>query len=297
MSTLQIVAIAVAGAVVLLLIVALVVSRRRRADDAAARQEGSFLDAAPTDTLAGLGKAVAPIEMAPLEDAAAPTDPATITREASAASNAPDAAASGEARHETPGGQASAEPAPESLWPPASPPSSGQPAAKTGLVLDWGGPSSNASTPSAAPVPVPATPATDTPATERATAAPPTPSPSPSPADAAAAPERPATPAPAAEAQPDRPPAAGAPDAGRKVPLSDILVTTSHKIVDLDDPEVRHMLTDLVKYEIEQASLFREQGHDVDAVLQLTEAERVTAALGMEETTQRIREMLSDIQD
>ena len=41
------------------------------------------------------------------------------------------------------------------------------------------------------------------------------------------------------------------------VPLSDIIVTTSSKMVDLADPDVRRMLTELVTFEIDQASEFR----------------------------------------
>ena len=79
---------------------------------------------------------------------------------------------------------------------------------------------------------------------------------------------------------------------GRLVPLSDIIVTTSSKMVDLDDPEVRRMLTDLVTFEIDQAAEFRQQGQTIDAVLQLTEAEKVSRALGMNESAQRIRAMM-----
>ena len=71
---------------------------------------------------------------------------------------------------------------------------------------------------------------------------------------------------------------------GRLVPLSDIIVTTSGKMVDLDDPEVRRMLTELVTFEIDQAADFRKQGQTIDAVLQLTEAEKVSRALGMNES-------------
>ena len=108
-----------------------------------------------------------------------------------------------------------------------------------------------------------------------------------------------------AATQPARPaegePAAGdvaAPESGsggRLVPLSDIIVTTSAKTVDLDDPEVRRMLTELVTFEIDQAAEFRRQGQTIDAVLQLTEAEKVSRALGMTESAQRIRAMMQEI--
>jgi hypothetical protein len=89
------------------------------------------------------------------------------------------------------------------------------------------------------------------------------------------------------------------PDSGRggcSVPLSDIIVTTSHKMVDLQDPEVRRMLTDLVKYEIDQATLCRQQGQTIDAVLQLTEAEKISRALDMRESAAAIRKMMDDLQ-
>jgi len=83
---------------------------------------------------------------------------------------------------------------------------------------------------------------------------------------------------------------------GRLVPLSDIIVTTSKKMVDLDDPEVRRMLTDLVAYEIDQATLLQQQGQTVDALLQLTEAEKIATTLGMAESAARIREMMRELQ-
>ena len=83
---------------------------------------------------------------------------------------------------------------------------------------------------------------------------------------------------------------------GRRVPLSDIIVTTSSKIVDLQDPEVRRMLTDLVKFEIDQATSYREQGQTIDAVLQLTEAEKISRALEMRESAAAIRTMMEDLQ-
>jgi len=90
-----------------------------------------------------------------------------------------------------------------------------------------------------------------------------------------------------------------APESGagdRRVPLSDIIVTTSSKMVDLQDPEVRRMLTDLVKDEIDQATLSRQQGQTIDAVLQLTEAEKISRALDMRESAAAIRRMMEDLQ-
>ncbi len=81
----------------------------------------------------------------------------------------------------------------------------------------------------------------------------------------------------------------------RKVPLADIIVTTSRKVVDLDDPEVRRMLKDLVKFEIDQATRYREQGQRTDAALQLAEAEKISRALGMNESADAIRQMMTDL--
>lgn len=149
------------------------------------------------------------------------------------------------------------------------------------LGLDWG-PSSN-------------TLAADTSAAAAGAAA----SPAASPDDettgelpAAAEPARPAEGGSAASEE-----AAPEPDPdGRRVPLSDIIVTTSNKMVDLQDPEVRRMLTDLVKYEIDQATHYRQQGQTIDAVLQLTEAEKISRALDMKESAAAIRKMMDDLQ-
>jgi hypothetical protein len=85
------------------------------------------------------------------------------------------------------------------------------------------------------------------------------------------------------------------PGSGGAVPLSDIIVTTSCKLIDLGDPDVRRTLTDLVKLEVDQAIEFRRQGQTVDAVLQLIEAEKISQALGLHESAQRIREMIEEM--
>jgi len=96
-------------------------------------------------------------------------------------------------------------------------------------------------------------------------------------------------------------PAAGAAAAerpgseGRLVPLSDIIVTTNTKLIDLDDPEVRRMLTELVTFEIDQAAELRRRGQTVDALLQLAGAEKISRALGMTESARRIRAMTEQI--
>ncbi len=221
MTTVQIVGIAVAAGVVLILVVALVLTRHRgetgEASQASPGPRGSFLDEAPQDSFAGLGKAEQPVEDVTV-------DPG-LEREARRADEAAQAAA------------APARPAEE---PPAPAPTSPSP--------ESGG---HASPESARPA-------------EGGSAAP--------------------------EAAPE-------PDAGgRMVPLSSIIVTTSRKMVDIQDPEVRRMLTDLVKFEIDQATQFRRDGQTIDAVLQLTEAEKISRALGMEDAARHIHQMMQEIQ-
>ena len=55
------------------------------------------------------------------------------------------------------------------------------------------------------------------------------------------------------------------------------------------------MLTDLVTFEIDQATQFRQQGQTIDAVLQLTEAEKISRALGMHESAEHIHEMMKEM--
>ena len=100
--------------------------------------------------------------------------------------------------------------------------------------------------------------------------------------------------APADEASPadEAPPARES----KLVPLSDIIVTTSNKMVDITDPEVRRMLRDLIKYEIDQAAQFKEQGQNIDAALQLTEAVKICEALDMSSQARLIRAMMKELQ-
>ena len=225
MSTVQIVAIVVASFAALLLVIALVVTRKGDGDaDEGSQAPGSFLDEAPQDTFAGLGRAEEPVEDVTL-------DPA-LEREAAARR----AAAAEQAQQER-------RPAP------------------AGLGLDWGPDLSVRSI--GDPPDVPA---------------------------AAGEGEAEVT----GELRPDDSTPA-VPAGGRMVPLSDIIVTTSSKMVDLDDPEVRRMLTELVTFEIDQAAEYRRQGQTIDAILQLTEAEKVSRALGMTESALRIHEMMDQI--
>jgi hypothetical protein len=287
MTTVQIVGIAVAAVVVLILVVALVLTRRRGdADEAPPAppeepKRGSFLDEAPQDTFSGLGKAEQPVEEVTI-------DPA-VDREARRAAEAERAAA------------AQAPPAPA-----AEPPRRRD----GGLGLDWGPSGSDvgaftpAETPAASGTTAPAAAVSGAVAAEAsrhkeaevtgempaAPAAPPSPLPE---SGGHASPES-ARPAEGGSVAPEAAPESDA--GGRMVPLSSIIVTTSRKMVDVQDPEVRRMLTDLVKFEIDQATQFRRDGQTIDAVLQLTEAEKISRALGMDEAARRIHEMMQEIQ-
>jgi hypothetical protein len=266
MTTVQIIGIVVASLAVLLLIVALVVTRRRSDEPDGETTSGatSFLDDAPRESFAGLGKPEQPVEDVTL-------DPAL---ERLAAARRAEAAEQSQRDHQ---------PAPG------------------GLGLDWG-PDLSVRTTGDEPDPAePSRPDDDTEITGELR-----------PDATAALPAEDTPPAPEGRSgdqvtatQPARPAEGGSAagevaasesgSGGRLVPLSDIIVTTSGKMVDLDDPDVRRMLTELVTFEIDQAADFRKQGQTIDAVLQLTEAEKVSRALGMHESAERIRTMMDEI--
>lgn len=242
MTTVQIVGIAVAAAVVVLLVIALLVTRRRseRREQPPDAPAGSFLDEAPKDSLARLGKPVQPVEDVTLDPEAhrdVPTAPADT---------APPADDPSLADHRAPVKDKGSDDMPDS---PA--PDEGSP---TSADQDVGAEA-------------------------------------PAPAQAAEADRPEATPAPSAGA-PSAPPTGAR---SQSMPLSDIIVTTSNKMVNLQDPEVRRMLTDLVTFEIDQATQFRQQGQTIDAVLQLTEAEKISRALGMHESAEHIHEMMKEM--
>lgn len=260
MSTIQIVGIAVATVIVVLLVIALIVTRQRGGGAAQAHGEsgrGSFLDAPPSDTLAKLGAA----EHTPAEPVVEPAPPA-----APGSVPAPAEAVAGATGDEL------------GLDWDASRGALATPAAYDGHDSETTGEMSAVpaeARPHAAPEPETAAELTSAAAAQAAAERQPL------------ADEAPPTDMPA----PQRP---AAPD--RLVPLSSIIVTTSTKMVDLDDPEIRRMLTDLVTFEIDQATQFREQGQNLDAVLQLTEAEKICRALGREDTAREIRHMMRGLQ-
>lgn len=230
MSTIQIVGIAAAAVVVLLLVIALVVTRKSGGDEAVRQADAgaSFLDSAPSDTLAKLGRA---------EHAASPA----VVGDGDLGLDW-DLSAAAVAR-------------PEPTLP------------------------DERETTGELPVVVPEAAE----ASEEQTA-------SPEAAETEAAePEVPVAEVDAPEAT-EPAPATRASDS--LVPLSSIIVTTSTKMVDLNDPEIRHMLTDLVAFEMDQATQFRQQGQNIDAVLQLTEAEKICNALGKRDMAREIRDMM-----
>lgn len=108
---------------------------------------------------------------------------------------------------------------------------------------------------------------------------------------AASAAARPVTASIAAPAAPSQ-----APGANDAAPLSEIIVTNDHDEVDLTDPEVRAMLLDLARDEVELARVCREQGQTLDAILQLTEAEKVCVALGLDDMLAEVKAMLAELQ-
>ena len=232
MSTIQIVGIAAAAVVVLLLVIALVVTRKSGGDEAEAVREAdagaSFLDSAPSDTLAKLGRA---------EHAASPA----VVGDGDLGLDW-DLSAAAVAR-------------PEPTLP------------------------DERETTGELPVVVPDAAE----ASEEQTAPPEAAEPE------AAEPEVPVAEVDAPETT-EPAPATRASDS--LVPLSSIIVTTSTKMVDLNDPEIRHMLTDLVAFEMDQATQFRQQGQTIDAVLQLTEAEKICNALGKRDMAREIRDMM-----
>lgn len=236
MSTVQIVAIAVAAAVVVLLIVALLVTRRRgpalgqgQEQDVAA-EAASFLDQALQDTFAGLGKAEQSVEDVTLDPVAD-----EIVRPTRADGGPQEVGATeAEITGELPTMETSLQP-----WQISPPGEKSVDLAVAALAVSPG------------------------------------------------LPEGMQTVVSSLAFEPDA--------ASALVPLSDIIVTTSNKLVDLRDADVRRMLTDLVKLEIDQAIEYRHQGQTVDAAMQLTEAEKISRALSLHESAQRIREMIEEL--
>ncbi len=56
------------------------------------------------------------------------------------------------------------------------------------------------------------------------------------------------------------------------------------------------LLVQLVADEIELAKVCRAQGEVLDAILQLTEAEKTSAALGLDDSLAEVRALLAELQ-
>jgi hypothetical protein len=79
-------------------------------------------------------------------------------------------------------------------------------------------------------------------------------------------------------------------------PLSDVIVTSDHAEVDLHDTEVRAMLAELMQDEIDLARVQHGEGATLDAILQLTEAEKIAVALSADDKVDEIKALLADLQ-
>ncbi len=78
--------------------------------------------------------------------------------------------------------------------------------------------------------------------------------------------------------------------------LSDVIVTSSHEEVDLADPDVRALLVSLVDDEIRAGQGVPRPGQTLDAILQLTEAEKACTALGLDDTLAEVKALLAELQ-
>jgi len=218
---------------------------------------GSHEDIFPAEKAAGAPDAEAPV--------AAPVDPFGSHEDifpAEAPPVAPDAAS------------AAAEPIAAAEPKPAEPVTEPEPAATPTDATPEPKPAEPAAAPTVAPDPV----APGAPTAESEPAATPAESP-------------PAAPAAAAEAEPKPPAAADDPAL-----LSDIIVTSGSEEIDLADPDVRDLLTQLVDDEIELARACHAQGEILDAILQLTEAEKASAALGLDDRLATVKALLAELQ-
>ena len=286
MTNIQIFGIAVAVVILVVLVIVLIVTRGKSTvadqpsrppvigEQAASTTGGSFLDEAPRDEFAKLGKPT----VAPSEPAANQVAEQAIATEVAA----------------------TAETAPESE-PPKSEPLSSE-AAQTEAAQ-----TEAAQTQAAATVEVTPKVAHDE-ATSASLAEPSTTAPAlAEPSTTGPALAEPSTTAPAAdqalaaEQQPvasvetEEPNSRETTSDSKGVPLSDVIVTTNQQKVDLEDPEVRRLLKDLVEYEIQLAQQYKGQGQTLDAILQLTEAEKACNALGLTSKARLIRAMIKEL--
>jgi hypothetical protein len=82
----------------------------------------------------------------------------------------------------------------------------------------------------------------------------------------------------------------------RLVRLCDIISTTNSQHVDLNDPDVRRMLRELVQSEVDLAQQYKQLGQNIDAVLQLTEAQKICRALSMDSHAKLLEQMIRELQ-
>jgi len=276
MTNIQIFGIAVAVVILVVLVIVLIVTRGKSTvadqpsrppvigEQAASTTGGSFLDEAPRDEFAKLGKPT----VAPSEPAANQVAEQAIATEAAA----------------------TAETAPESE-PPKSEPLSSEAAQLEPLS------SEAAHTQAAATVEVAPKVAHDE-ATSASLAEPSTTAPAlaePSTTAPAADQALAAEQQPAASVETEEPNSRETTSDSKGVPLSDVIVTTNQQKVDLEDPEVRRLLKDLIEYEIQLAQQYKGQGQTLDAILQLTEAEKACNALGLTSKARLIRAMIKEL--
>ena len=73
-------------------------------------------------------------------------------------------------------------------------------------------------------------------------------------------------------------------------------MTSGDGQLDLADPDVRALLTSLVDDEVALAKAYRSQGQTLDAILQLTEAEKACTALGLDDTLGEVKALLGELQ-
>jgi len=276
MTNIQIFGIAVAVVILVVLVIVLIVTRGKSTvadqpsrppvigEQAASTTGGSFLDEAPRDEFAKLGKPT----VAPSEPAANQVAEQAIATEAAA----------------------TAETAPESE-PPKSEPLSSE-AAQSEPLSSEAAQTQAAATGEVAPK-VAHDEATSASLAEPSTTAPALAEPSTTApaADQALAAEQ----QPAASVETEEPNSRETTSDSKGVPLSDVIVTTNQQKVDLEDPEVRRLLKDLIEYEIQLAQQYKGQGQTLDAILQLTEAEKACNALGLTSKARLIRAMIKEL--
>lgn len=295
MSTVQVVGIAIAAVILIVLVISLVITRRKDAGGSQQRQpeappiegSGSLFDEAPRDGLHMLGKRDVAEQVSAPQTPWQPPAAATVVQEEPPSAPFTFAESPAQAAEEPTGEIPAVQPAEPIAGMPPTPPSETN--IETAPIAEAAEPVVEAAPPvaeDAAPTAEEAAPiAEDTPPIAE---------------EVAPAAELPVGDRPEASATDALPVEEATGDEAavqtRMVRLSDIIVTTNEQQVDLADPEVRRMLKDLVQDEIDLAAQYRELGQNIDAVLQLTEAQRICHALGMTSHARLIQQMINELQ-